>query len=70
MTTYAHTRKKCLLCGYSYILKVPFDSQDNQGIVYVWIGNRANPEEARLSEDIAEDMYGVSLSLTSKVLRI
>ena len=43
----------------SYILKVPFDTEDNQGIVYVWIGNRANPEEARLTEDIAEEMYEV-----------
>lgn len=46
------------LC-FSYILKVPFDSEDNQGIVYVWIGDRANPEEARVCEEIAEDMFGV-----------
>ena len=44
----------------SYILKVPFDSEDSQGIVYVWIGKRANAEEARLAEEIADDMYGVS----------
>ena len=38
---------------------VPFDSQDNRGIVYVWIGEKANPEEARLAEELAEDMFGV-----------
>jgi len=39
---------------------VPFDSADSQGIVYVWIGKRSNAEEARLAEEIADDMYGVS----------
>ena len=39
---------------------MPFDSEDSQGIVYVWIGKRANAEEARLAEEIADDMYGVS----------
>ncbi|ELU16604.1 hypothetical protein CAPTEDRAFT_151582 [Capitella teleta] len=48
---------------FCYILKVPFDSDDNQGIVYVWIGERANPDEARLAEDIAEEMYGESHSV-------
>lgn len=38
---------------------VPFDSQDNRGIVYVWIGDKVNPEEARLAEEIADDMFGV-----------
>ena len=38
---------------------MPFDSEDNQGIVYVWIGAQANPEEARLAEEIADDMYDV-----------
>jgi hypothetical protein len=42
---------------------VPFDSADNQGMVYVWIGDRANPEEARLAEDIAEEMYGTNHSV-------
>ncbi|KAI0215974.1 Flightless-1-like protein [Lamellibrachia satsuma] len=45
---------------FCYILKVPFDSEDSQGIVYVWIGKRSNAEEARLAEEIADDMYGES----------
>jgi len=44
---------------FSYILKVPFDSEDNNGIVYVWIGARADPEEGRLTEEIANDVYDV-----------
>ena len=46
---------------YSYILRVPFDSEEESGIVYVWIGYKADPEEARLAEEIADDMYGVSI---------
>ena len=45
---------------FSYILVVPFDSEDNSGIVYVWIGGRCDPEEARITEEIANDMYDVS----------
>jgi hypothetical protein len=48
---------------FSYILKVPFDSEDNQGIVYVWIGSHANPDEARVCEEIAEDMFGETHSI-------
>ena len=44
---------------YSYILKVPFDDADDRGAAYVWVGNKADPEEARLAEDITDDMYGV-----------
>ncbi len=40
-----------------YILRVPFDSEEDSGIAYVWIGSKANPEEGRLGEEIAEDMY-------------
>ena len=47
---------------FSYILVVPFDSEDNSGIVYVWIGGRCDPEEARITEEIANDMYDVSAS--------
>ena len=43
----------------SYILKVPFNKDDTQGVAYVWIGNRADPDEAKLTEEIAEEMYGV-----------
>lgn len=48
------------LSTFSFILRVPFDSQQEMGIVYVWVGFKANPEEARLAEEIAEDMYSVS----------
>lgn len=40
---------------------MPFDKEDNSGIVYVWVGSKADPEEARITEEIARDMYdGVS----------
>lgn len=45
----------------SYILKVPFASEDLQGIVYVWIGTKADHEEARLAEEIAYDLFKVSI---------
>ena len=40
-----------------YILKVPFDNEEQSGIVYVWIGSKADPEEARLIEEIAEEIF-------------
>lgn len=46
---------------------MPFDSEDNQGIVYVWIGSRANPDEARVCEEIAEDMFGVCIFLADMI---
>jgi len=48
---------------FCFILKVPFDSEDNQGIVYVWLGKRSNASEARIAEDIAEKMYGQTHSI-------
>ena len=36
---------------------MPFDKEDRSGIVYVWVGNRADPEEARITEEIAREMY-------------
>lgn len=52
-------------CGFcilhsSYILHVPFDTADLQGIVYVWIGRKAEHSEATIAEEIAYDIYGVS----------
>jgi hypothetical protein len=44
-------------CGCRYILKVPFDNENSSGIVYVWIGSKADPDEARLIEEIAEEMF-------------
>jgi hypothetical protein len=48
---------------YSFILMVPFDSQDLKGVVYVWIGSKAEHEEATLAEKIAYMMYAVSITL-------
>jgi hypothetical protein len=49
-------------------LKVPFDKEDRSGIVYVWVGNRADPEEARITEEIAREMYdGVRRNSSSKL---
>ncbi|KAJ3600913.1 hypothetical protein NHX12_031886 [Muraenolepis orangiensis] len=42
---------------FCYILKVPFESTDNQGIVYTWVGRAADPDEAKLSEDIMNSMF-------------
>lgn len=38
---------------------VPFESGDNSdsGIVYAWIGSKSSSEEARLIQEIAEDMF-------------
>lgn len=43
--------------AFCYILNVPFNSDDETGIVYVWIGSKADGEEARLVEEIAEEMF-------------
>ncbi len=36
---------------------MPFDKEDRSGIVYVWVGSKADPEEARITEEIAREMY-------------
>ena len=36
---------------------MPFDPQDRSGIVYVWIGSKADSEEAKIAENIVKDMY-------------
>lgn len=41
----------------SYILNVPFNNDDETGIVYAWIGSKADSEEARLIQEIAEEMF-------------
>ena len=61
------TAKANSLCSeFCYIVCVPFENLDQEnsatkGIVYVWIGCKSNPEEARLAEEIARDMYDVSI---------
>lgn len=46
-----------ILC--SYILFVPFetDEEAQSGIVYVWIGSKTTPEESKLIQEIAEEMF-------------
>jgi len=56
------------LCSqYCYIVLVPFENSDGQnvakGIVYVWIGSKADQDEARLAEEIAEYMFSESYSI-------
>lgn len=43
--------------AFCYILNVPFEQEDDSGIVYVWIGSKSDPDEARLVQEIAEDMF-------------
>ena len=42
---------------FCYLLKVPFDTEDKRGIVYVWIGSKADPEEAAVAEQIFYRLY-------------
>ena len=44
---------------FCYILKVPFDPKDKSGIVYVWIGSKSDPEEARIAEDLVKSMFSM-----------
>jgi len=43
----------------SYILMVPFDTEDLHGVVYVWVGSKADHDDASLTEEIAYFMYKV-----------
>ncbi|TRY63076.1 hypothetical protein TCAL_04910 [Tigriopus californicus] len=43
--------------NFVYILKVPFDPLDKSGIVYVWIGSKANADEAKVAENIVSSLY-------------
>lgn len=36
---------------------MPFESTDNQGIVYTWVGRAADPDEAKLAEEIMNTMF-------------
>jgi len=44
---------------FSYILYVPFETDDDlqSGIVYVWLGSKSSPEETKLIQEIAENMF-------------
>lgn len=45
--------------SFCYILKVPFEQDDDpdSGIVYVWLGSKSDADEARLVQEIAEEMF-------------
>ncbi|KAL1132057.1 hypothetical protein AAG570_010015 [Ranatra chinensis] len=43
--------------AFCYILKVPLESEESSGIVYLWIGSKANPDDVRLAEEIADEMF-------------
>uniref|UniRef100_A0A3P8WVE8 Protein flightless-1 homolog n=1 Tax=Cynoglossus semilaevis TaxID=244447 RepID=A0A3P8WVE8_CYNSE len=52
------TRLTCrLISNFNYIHHVPFESTDNQGIVYTWVGRAGDPDEAKLAEDIMNSMF-------------
>lgn len=49
---------------FSYILKVKFDQEDTNGIVYLWVGSKTDQEDIKLAEEIADDMFNdVSFTL-------
>ncbi|CAK9822912.1 Protein flightless-1 [Anthophora retusa] len=43
--------------SFCYILNVPFNNDDETGIVYAWIGSNADVDESRLIQEIAEEMF-------------
>lgn len=50
---------------------MPFETEDESqsGIVYVWLGSKSCPEEAKLIQDIAEEMFNspwVSLQILNE----
>lgn len=50
-------------------MKVPFESDDDTetGIVYLWLGSKANPDDVKLAEEIADEMFNsvsTSVALT------
>jgi hypothetical protein len=66
------------LCSqFNYIVCVPFESITNdrdeheeqeeaniiKGIVYVWLGTKANHDESRLAEEIALKMYKTNYTI-------
>lgn len=38
-------------------MKVKFDQEDTNGIVYLWVGSKSDPEDIKLAEEIADDMF-------------
>ena len=54
---------------FSYILMVPIDSEDLQGVVYVWVGSKADHDDATLTEEVAYMMYKVRTRLIDIFLK-
>lgn len=52
-----HVDSVLLNSCFCYILKVPFGGEEDSGIVYVWLGEKSDTEEARLTEEIADEMF-------------
>ncbi|XP_071488184.1 protein flightless-1 homolog [Diadema antillarum] len=52
-----HPTAQWLNPEFCYILEVPFDSQDSKGIVYTWIGSKANQDMSRIAEEMAYEMF-------------
>ncbi|RZF40467.1 hypothetical protein LSTR_LSTR000346 [Laodelphax striatellus] len=57
----------CLNSAFCYILKVPVNGDEENGIVYLWIGSKAKPEEIKLIGDICDEMFN-SPWITMQVL--
>ncbi|KAG2455495.1 FLII protein, partial [Polypterus senegalus] len=57
-----NTDSSLLNSEFCFILKVPFESTDNQGIVYTWVGRAADPDEAKLAEEIMNTMFDETYS--------
>lgn len=36
---------------------MPFEQDEDSGIIYVWIGSKSDPDEARLIQEVAEDIF-------------
>ena len=36
---------------------MPFDTEESSGVVYLWIGSNASPDDVRLAEEIGDEMF-------------
>ncbi|XP_058805283.1 protein flightless-1 [Phymastichus coffea] len=51
------TDASLLNSAFCYILNVPFNNDDESGIIYVWIGSKCDLEDAKLIEEIANEKF-------------
>uniref|UniRef100_A0A0K2U430 Gelsolin-like domain-containing protein n=1 Tax=Lepeophtheirus salmonis TaxID=72036 RepID=A0A0K2U430_LEPSM len=42
---------------FCYVLKVPFDTKGDSGIIYVWIGSTSDSDEANVAQNIASTLW-------------